>query len=268
MVFVCDGDRAYCERAVARPLRGNNDHNPSTHCLRGVPSNRNVDFSSRHVVGPGGPHARNCGAPRPSHRRPSCRRRPRPGLQPSRRRSGWPRPARGCARGMRGLGASGAHAPPRSTGRRPRVAAPARRAAAAHRRLRARGSHPLWHVLEVAKVQASACASHHAPYFLFTVFDGSCAPTSSTCSPPSWCSTMTTTTRSPSPRLPPSRRRSCGSSRSSCTGSSGPPSTLRRPRAPLRPAAHSNAPARPDGPRSPAGSHGCHGCQFVFVTWV
>ena len=46
-----------------------------------------------------------------------------------------------------------------------------------------------------------------------------------------------------------SRRRSCGSSRSSCTGSSGPPSTLRRPRAPLRPAAHSNAPARPDGPR-------------------
>ena len=164
---------------------------------------RSVDFPGRHVVGPGGPHARNCGAPRPSHRRPSCRRRPRPGLQPSRRRSGWPRPARGCARGMRGLGASGAHAPPRSTGRMPRVAAPARRAAAAHRRLRARGSHPLWHVLEVAKVQASACASHHAPYFLFTVFDGSCAPTSSTCSPPSWCSTMTTTTRSPSPRLPP-----------------------------------------------------------------
>ena len=45
----------------------------STHCLRGVPSNRNVDFpiaiDISHVVGPGGPHARNCGAPRPSHRR-------------------------------------------------------------------------------------------------------------------------------------------------------------------------------------------------------
>ena len=46
---------------------------PSTHCLRGVPSNRNVDFSSRHVVGPGGPHARNCGAPRPQGPRSNVR---------------------------------------------------------------------------------------------------------------------------------------------------------------------------------------------------
>ena len=112
-------------------------------------------------------------------------------------------------------------------------------------------------------MQASACASHHAPYFLFTVFDGSSA-----------------TGR----RLAACRRagvRDVGdasdapNSSSSCAitalTESSSSLTLKRMQ-PLR-TMITGASKRSESAGSTRREYrvaGCHGCQaqFVFVTWV
>ena len=119
-------------------------------------------------------------------------------------------------------------------------------------------------------MQASACASHHAPYFLFTVFDGSCAPTSSTCSPPSIMvqhndhddSVAFAAPAAVSPSelwLEPVELHwkfwtAFYFEKTACASS--PRRSFKR------------AGATGWSPAGSHGCHGCHGCQFVFVTWV